>query len=231
MQETHFRDAIANAWGGVSHPHLGVYRNNMTAALINALRVRYPVVAKLLGEDEFAAITLDFISVHQPLSPILIAYGDNYPDFIHAKAGRPYLADVARLESLWWQAYHAADAEPLATHGFAGLEPENLESARFIFHPSAAILTSRWVIGTIWERARQNREMDAIAAEEPQSVLIWRPQADVRVETIDDGTAAFLAALMQGKGIANALGNPPYLDLQARLQMLISSQLITGITQ
>ncbi|HUR43439.1 MAG TPA: DNA-binding domain-containing protein [Aestuariivirga sp.] len=230
MQETHFRQAIADASGGVSHPRFGVYRNNVTAALINALRVRYPVVAKLLGEEEFAAITLDFLSAHKPRSPILIDYGDNYPDFLATK-GTPYLADVARLENLWWQAYHAADAEPLAAHGFAGLEPENLESARFIFHPSAAILTSRWAIGAIWERARQNTGMDAIDKWESQSVLIWRPQADVRVEVIDDGTAAFLAALMQGKGIADALGKLRHIDLQARLQMLISSRLVTGITQ
>ena len=37
-------------------PRFRIYRNNVTSALINALRVRYPVTERLLGREAFAAM-------------------------------------------------------------------------------------------------------------------------------------------------------------------------------
>ncbi|MGH6820600.1 MAG: HvfC/BufC family peptide modification chaperone, partial [Methylocella sp.] len=199
------------------------YRNNVNAALTNALRVRYPVVEKLLGPRTFAAIAGEFVWAHPPQSPVLIQYGGDYPEFIAAKAQFPYIADVARLESLWWRAYHAADIESVAAAGFAKLTPENLETARFKFHPSAGIMSSLWAIGDIWE---------AVAATDvarPQSVLVWRSRADVQVRVIDKATAAFLGALMDGKGVLDAIGDDAASSMEARFQMLIESQLVTSI--
>ena len=52
-----------------------------------------------------------------PTSPLLFEYGRDFPDFIeryeHAQS-MPWLADVARIERAWLDAYHAADAQPLA---------------------------------------------------------------------------------------------------------------------
>lgn len=201
----------------------------MTSALINALRVRYPVVEKLVGTPVFDTITQDFVASHRPASPVLIDYGGDYPDFNAANSELPHLADIARLESLWWQAYHAADIEPLAAGDFAVLSPENLETAHFAFHPSAAIIASRWAIGAIWKAARQNAELNAIEIGRPQTVLVWRHQMDVQMNVINPATAQFLITLMEGKGLAEAIGADPHFDLQTQFQILIASQLVTEI--
>ena len=226
MQEAAFHRGLADF--SLPLPHrFSVYRNNVASALIDALRVRFPVTEKLMGAQAFAALTQDFIAAHRPRSPVLVDYGDTYPEFIAARAALPYLADVARLESLWWRAYHAADVEPLAAERFA-LGPEILESARFVFHPSAGILTSRWAVGVIWEAARKN-DPNEVEIERPQSVMVGRPHAGVRVNVIDGATAGFLAALMQGKRLFDAIGTGLELDLQAQFEMLIASQLVTAI--
>lgn len=229
MREAAFQRAIADASYAAPHPRFAVYRNNVTSALINALRVRYPVVETLLGRQAFDAVTRDFVARQRPRSPVLIAYGDSYPEFIAANAPLPYLADVARLDNLWWRAYHAADAEPLTAQHFAVLTPENLETVRFGFHPSVAILASPWAIGAIWEAARQDGTLTEGEIARPQSILVWRPHADVRVRAIDDVVSPFLTALMDGKKLVDALGVGPGLDLQAQFQMLIASELITEI--
>ena len=229
MREAAFHQAIADATHEAPHPRFGVYRNNVESALINALRVCYPVVDKLLGPREFAAFAQEFVAGNRPRSPVLIDYGHEYPDFIAARDVPPYLADVARLESLWWRAYHAADAEIIAAEHFARLTSENFEAARFGFHPSAAILVSPWAVGAIWEAARRNAGLNAIAIAQPQSVLVWRPHADVRVHVIDGATAAFLAALMEGKALIDAIGAGPCFDLQAQFRMLVASELVTAI--
>ncbi len=229
MHEAAFHQAIADVSRLAPHRRFGIYRNNVASALINALRVRYPVTEKLLGAKAFDTLTQDFVAANRPHSPVLVDYGDNYPDFISVSGPLPYLSDVARLESLWWRAYHAADAEPLAAGRFAGLSPENLETVRFGFHPSAAIFTSTWAIGAIWEAARQNANLNIVEITQPQSVLVWRPHADVRVHVIDRATAGFLTVLMEEKNLIEAIGADPQFDLPAQFQMLIASELITEI--
>ena len=226
MRAAAFHQAVGDLSRPSPHPRFAVYRNNVTSALINALRVRYPVTAKLMGLPAFSNITRDFVAAHRPQSPVLIDYGGNYPGFIASRAELPFLADLARIESLWWRAYHAADAEPLAAECFAS-SPENLERACFVFHPSAAILSSPWAIGAIWEAARENRDLREIKIEQPQTVLVWRPHMDVRVNVIDASTAGFFIALMQGRRLLGAIAIDS--DLQTQFERLIASQIVTAI--
>jgi len=226
MQEAAFHQAIADGGCSSPHPRFGVYRKNVASALSNALRVRYPVTAKLMGAAPFAAITRDFVSAYRPRSPVLIEYGEEYPEFIASRAPLPYLTDLARMESLWWRAYHAADAEPLAPECF-DIDPENLERARFVFLPSAAILRSSWAIGAIWQAAKENTGPSENNIEQPQTVLLWRPRADVHVNVIEAATARFLTVLMQGKRLADAIDTES--DLQTQFETLIASQLVTAI--
>ena len=79
-----------------------VYRNNVAVALSRALASRFPVVEKLVGTEFFAGMIRAYIAMSKPASPIITAYGDDFPDFIAAfepAATVRYLADVARLEA------------------------------------------------------------------------------------------------------------------------------------
>ena len=70
-----------------------------------------------------------FIAQNRPRSAIIAEYGDDLPDFIEgfeAASSVPYLADVARIEMAWTQAYHAADAVPLGVEALAGIAAEAL---------------------------------------------------------------------------------------------------------
>lgn len=90
-----------------------VYRNNVAVALIDSLRSRFPVTARLVGDDFFTASARIYASDHPPRDAVLIRWGDTFADFLASfppAAGLPYLSDIARLETAWNQAYHAADA-------------------------------------------------------------------------------------------------------------------------
>ena len=87
---------------GLSHPQrYRIYRNNVAAALIRALVVRYPAVERLVGASFFAAMAGEFALAHLPRSPVLSGYGAAFPDFIAGYGpaqGLAYLSDTARLE-------------------------------------------------------------------------------------------------------------------------------------
>src|SRR5271155_1580618 len=91
-----------------------VYRNNVAVGLIGALEARYPVSRRIVGDDLFRAMARAFAGARKPRSPVMIAYGEEFPEFVAAYVAslgaRPnlaHLADVARLENAWVEAYHA----------------------------------------------------------------------------------------------------------------------------
>ena len=65
-----------------------VYRNNVAVGLIGALEARYPVSRRIAGEDLFRAMARAFVRAHKPRSPVMIAYGGEFPEFM-----ADYLAD------------------------------------------------------------------------------------------------------------------------------------------
>src|SRR6516225_2891540 len=64
-----------------------VYRNNVAVGLIGALEARYPASRKIAGDEVFRVIARAFVRAEKPRSPVMIAYGEDFPEFIAATAG------------------------------------------------------------------------------------------------------------------------------------------------
>src|ERR1700685_1030803 len=117
-----------------------VYRNNVAVSLVNALKSRFPVVEKIVGEEFFAAMARVFVLERPPSTPLLATYGDEFAAFIATfdpARELVYLADVARLEAARTRAYHAADATPVGADGFAVLDSLAVGDICIEMHPSA----------------------------------------------------------------------------------------------
>jgi Putative DNA-binding domain len=59
-----------------------VYRNNVAVGLVGALEARYPVSRRLAGDEQFRAMARAFVHGHKPRSPVMIAYGGEFPEFV-----------------------------------------------------------------------------------------------------------------------------------------------------
>jgi hypothetical protein len=59
-----------------------VYRNNVAVGLIGALEARYPVSRRIAGDDMFRAMARAFVRAHKPRSSVMIAYGEDFPEFM-----------------------------------------------------------------------------------------------------------------------------------------------------
>ena len=184
-----------------------VYRNNVAVALIGALEARYPIVRRLVGDDFFRGMAGAFVAAEKPRSPALMLYGGAFPEFIAGfpPAGAiPFLADVARLESAWIEAYHAADADALGLDALTAVAPGALEALRLRPHPAARLLRFTHPAASIWAAAQsadEPRRPEVWAAEE---ALVTRPDADVFVRVLPPGGFAFAAALFSGASLGEA---------------------------
>src|SRR5260370_12982563 len=131
-----------------------VYRNNVVAGLTETLKDAFPAVHRIVGTDFFRAMARAYVMVEPPRSPIMLDYGAGFPDFIRQfdpAAGLPYLADVARIERAWTEAYHTPEASPIDLAVLAAIPPERLPEIRLRLHPSIRLVWSQYPALTIWQ--------------------------------------------------------------------------------
>ena len=105
-----------------------VYRNNVAVGLIGALEARYPVSRRIAGDDAFRALARAFVRAQKAALASHDRLRRGFPGVRRGvmPGAEPCLADVARLENAWVEAYHAEDA-PAATIGeLAELSPDCL---------------------------------------------------------------------------------------------------------
>jgi hypothetical protein len=213
-----------------------VYRNNVVAGLVQALKRRFPAVEKIVGEEFFAAMARAFVAQRPPRTPLLATYGDEFAAFIAAfEPARElaYLADIARLEAARTRAYHAADAVPVDAGRFAALDAGAIDGVRIAMHPAVEIVRSQYPIVTIWAMNAGERELAAIEDWRGEDALVARPALAVEVRALPPGGAAFLLALAQDRPLGEAAevahADDSMFDLTFSLAGLMSWGLVRDI--
>ena len=230
--------AIRGATRRRADRRFAVYRNNVVAGLIDALAQRFPVVRRLVGDAFFEGMARVYVVTCPPASPIMLLYGESFPDFVEnfaPTANVPYLSDVARLEMARGRAYHAADAASVEPRAFAALRAERLADLRFEFHPSVSIIKSPYPVVSIWRVNDDPDHAAPIAPWAPEAALVARPFGDVEVTRLAPGVAEFLLCLAQNGTTNDALraGEEAAagFDLVEAAQSLIMSRAVTRIRQ
>lgn len=199
--------AVSGPNGKAATKRYNVYRNNVTVSFINALAAIYPAVQRITGLEFFRAMARFHVRETPPTSPLLFEYGREFPAFIeryeHAQI-LPWLADVARIERGWLDAYHAADIEPLGLEALAIVPPDRLADLIFEAHPATRIVCSSFSAVTIFAANREHAPVGAIDASAPEDALITRPTLDVVVRHLPKGGSVFLTALLHGHPLREA---------------------------
>ena len=215
-----------------------VYRNNVAVGLIGALEARYPVSRRLAGDELFRAMARAFVGAHKPRTPVMIAYGGEFPEFAAAYlagaevgSGLATLPDVARLESAWVEAYHAEDASAATVIELATLTPDCLPGTRIVFHPAARLLRFATPAASVWASAQSSDQPAAPTGGIGEDALIIRPDCDVRVRVLPPLGFDFALSLREGATLIEALtalGEPAF-DFGAHLVGLVESGAVASI--
>lgn len=186
-----------------------VYRNNVYSSLIDALATTFPAVERLVGQDFFRATARAFLANSLPQRGTLLGFGAGFPEFLVSfppAQGLPYLGDIARLELLWLEAFHAEDARSLSMTDLSESDPSEFADIPLRLHPSLRWISSIYPIVEIW---RTNREDDIVRPvtliKEPQSWIVLRAETRVLIYLIPAGGRDFLSALREGKTVGEAI--------------------------
>ena len=235
--ETNFvKDLLAHERSTHSK-RFAVYRNNVFVSLVEALKARFPAIRNAVGGEFFDAMARDYAGSYVPTSPLMMEYGDNFPNFIDdfaPLADYPWMGDLARLEKAITESYHAANAFPLAPEAFAQITPEQLADLRFDLHPAIFIVPSTHPVVTLWHMNTGKIDPAAIDDGTAETAIIHRPEWMVDVKAISTAGGVFLSSLWHGitlgEAASSAIALDPYFNLTYHLHLLIAEGLITRLS-
>jgi hypothetical protein len=205
-----------------------IYRNHLRITLAEALGATFPVAARLVGPDYFAAAARRFAETHPPRQPVLAEYGAEFPSFLETLPHAPeYLGDVARLEWAVNRTYHAPELPAFDAAALENRSPAALQDLRFAPHPAARLLVSPYPVHRIWEANRPEADGGETVdlGEGGVALLIWRRGADAMFRPLTAAEHCFLAAMFSGgplrRAASLALTADPAFDLASTLALLL----------
>jgi hypothetical protein len=191
-----------------SEKRFNVYRNNVVVGLVETLEAAFPAVRRIVGDEFFAAMARVYVALEPPRSPIMLDYGEAFPDFIgtfEPARSVPYLPDVARLERAWVEAYHAAEAPPADAALLATIDSRSLPRIGFTLHPSVRVVRSTFPAVQIWLMNIDGGMPTAVDIfSGGENALVVRPVAEVEVRRVPAGAATFILGLAAGASVAEA---------------------------
>jgi hypothetical protein len=213
-----------------------VYRNNVTVSLIDALAAIYPAVQRITGAEFFRAMARSHVRATPPMSPLLFEYGRNFPAFIERYEfvqDLPWLADVARIERAWLDAYHAGDEMCMSSNVFAAIPTERLAGLVFEAHPASRIVRSSYPAVAIFAMNRSGAPVASFESSDAEDALITRPDMDVVVRLLPPGGAIFLLNLIRGETLGgaamSAFAETPSFDLPANIAGMIEAGVFIAV--
>lgn len=199
-------DGLNDGRGQPAGRRFDVYRNNVAVSLTEALEVGFPVIRKLVGQDNFKLLASAYLRLHPPRSPLMMHFGADMPTFLaEFEPARQigYLPDVARLELAIRESYHAADTDPISPAELEALSPEALTGSCVQLAPSLRLVRSPWPIFSIWRfNVEEGAQSPKMAAED---VFVSRPDLDPVPRLLPSGGAEFITALLTGATFGDAM--------------------------
>ncbi len=189
---------------------LAVYQDAYRARLGEFLANDYPVLASVLGDDDFVSLASAYIGSTPSLHRNARWYGQQLPDFLRAEA--PWcdmraLADLAAFEHALGDAFDAADAPCLDAGALAAIAGQDQPRLSFALSPSLALLTLLAGTTACYEAVIEGAAADMPDSIDEETILIWRDASlEPLYRPLEEDEALALAAAKSGATLAEICG-------------------------
>ncbi len=218
---------------------LRIYRHHVSHSLSAALAATFPTVQALVGEGFFLALAQGFVAQALPTRPMLAEYGADFPAFVAAHEparGLPYLADIARLDWALNVAFHSPEGQRLAAGDLAGIAADRLPLLSLALPKGASLIRSHYPIDRIWNAAQPGGGADTVDLDAGRAdLLVLRRADDAAFIVLNEGEAAFLAALAEGRSLEiaaeQAASAEPAFHLSTAFARLLSLEAFAALQQ
>ena len=185
-----------------------------------------------LGAEAFEELARAYVARFPSMAPNLNAYGRRMATFC-ADRGRPFEADLARLEWAIVEVVHAPIAPPLTMDRLAAIPTEAW--ADVTLEPSKAVrlLHTAYPVNDYFQAVRDDRD-PPVPSPAPAAVVVYRGGTTVWRMALTPAMAAVLEALLAGHPLGAALahaGDTPPAHVMASFREWIQSGLFVSVSR
>jgi hypothetical protein len=167
-----------------------IHANTISHGRLVALEDSFPRCRAMLGDARFNALSREFLDAEGGRAAPLALIGRDFPHWL-ADNGQESVARLALFEQHWLESYRAAEAAPFGLADIAALSEAALLSVEVASHPAAFLCASDSDLCAALE-------LDALDREGPVNLLITRPEAEIRVLSVDAATTALFRQFEKG---------------------------------
>jgi uncharacterized protein (UPF0276 family) len=185
-----------------------LYRGNLSATWHKVLAAAYPVIAQLVGEPFFEALSKAYGRAHPSDSGDLNRFGAHFAAFLAGfphVAELPYLPDMATLEWTLHRAHYAPDAPAATAETLAAMAPEAFEQCAPGLHPACTPLALPSNVVVLWQAHQQDGPPFPQDMAVPAYCVVTRPRWKTAVTPLPAASHAALAVLRDGGSFGEAL--------------------------
>ncbi len=194
--------------GTPGQERLSVYAEGYEIRFRDGLAEVYEAVRWVIGEVHFSELSKAYSAKYPSHNYNLSFVGEHLPEFIESYSltkELPFLPDLAKLEWLICEAFHAFDRTPLDVTSLSQISPESMSQAVFIFQPSVSWINSSWPILDIWNSRKGSKDQSNIRIKDnPQSVMVYRHEFRVECKLLNGWQTLMLEGLLGGLDLESA---------------------------
>jgi hypothetical protein len=178
---------------------LAIYANSYRQRLNEVLRLDYPGLLKLLGNDAFEAVADTYITAYPSRYHSLRDFGAWLSVFLNNQQEYrdiPACVEMANFEWHLGLAFDASD-DPLVTiETMDNIPNSSWPDLRFTFHNSVQEIEFSWNTPELWQACKTDTSLpEPKSCTRPVSWLIWRQNLKVQFRSLEkDETVLFNSA-------------------------------------
>jgi hypothetical protein len=185
---------------------LDIYREQFWLRHVDALEEDFATIAHLLGHDEFHRLAERYLEAHPPSAFSLRDLGTHLPGFVGRAspyARDPFIADCARLEWAFVEAFDAGDAPQVDSSRITSVPEDAWPRAIVSFHPSVHLVPLSYPAHE-YRAAVRAKESPARPVPRDVHVVIYRGGEMLQYIEIPALASALLARLSGGEPLGLA---------------------------
>lgn len=194
-----------------SAERFNIYSQTIFENLCNALKITFPGIWKIIGEECANAAVYKFVFLNRnfPITGCIDDWGDNFPEFLAQSdelKNLTYLKDYARLEWFEHLCYYSKASIVLSPLELKQVEEEQIGRVRFSFCPSVFFLKSNYSLDKIQELLKDsnnNSHID-INSSGAQAIISRSAEGEVITNWIAMDYWHFIYSLKNGDSLEEA---------------------------
>ena len=195
-----------------------IYRSGYHARLVECLLDDYPVLAAMLGDDQFGLLCRAYVDRHPSTSPNLNAFGRHMASLCRdvqlegeGAAGfdavRVFASELAALEWALIEVLHAECPPPLEVAALQSVPPDAWVRARFIRSDALRLLRFEYPVNAVFIANRIEETIPEVPERAPNAVAVYRKDRQLWRMDLTPAMMGIVEPLVLGKSLGEALAD------------------------